>query len=93
MIIRRIHQRNIEDMAFFSDGYIQPYGDTPVDNEIVGENIYLNMINKAKHYVYITTPYLIIDNEMVTALTLAAKAELMCASLRRVSRIRSWCIW
>ena len=62
-----------QDMAFFSDGYIQPYGDTPVDNEIVGENIYLNMINKAKHYVYITTPYLIIDNEVVTALILAAK--------------------
>ena len=55
-------------------GYVQPYGDTPVDNEIVGENIYLNMINKAKYYVYITTPYLIIDNEMVTALTLAAKS-------------------
>ena len=63
-----------QEIAFFSDGYIQPYGDTPVDNEIVGENIYLNMINKAKHYVYITTPYLIIDNEMVTALTLAAKS-------------------
>jgi cardiolipin synthase len=58
----------------FSDGYIQPYGDTPVDDEIVGENIYLNMINKAKKYVYITTPYLIVDNEMVTALTLAAKS-------------------
>lgn len=55
-------------------GYVQPYGDTPVDDEIVSENIYLNMINKAKHYVYITTPYLIIDNEMVTALTLAAKS-------------------
>lgn len=59
---------------FMNDGYIQPYGDTPVDDEIVGENIYLNMINKAKYYVYITTPYLIIDNEMVTALTLAAKS-------------------
>lgn len=58
----------------YSDGYIQPYGDTPVDDEIVGENIYLNMINKAKHYIYITTPYLIIDNEMFTALTLAAKS-------------------
>lgn len=57
-----------------SDGYIQPYADTPVDDEIVGENIYLNMINKAKRYVYITTPYLIIDNEMFTALTLAAKS-------------------
>lgn len=58
----------------YTDGYIQPYGDTPVDNEVAGENIYLNMINKAKHYVYITTPYLIIDNEMMTALTLAAKS-------------------
>ncbi len=58
----------------YSDGYIQPYGDTPVDDEIVGENIYLNMINKAKKYIYITTPYLIIDNEMFTALTLAAKS-------------------
>ena len=58
----------------YGDGYIQPYGDTPVDNEIVGENIYLNMINKAKRYVYIMTPYLIVDNEMVTALTLAAKS-------------------
>lgn len=62
------------DEATQSEGYIQPYGDTPVDSEIVGENIYLNMINKAKHYVYIMTPYLIIDNEMVTALTLAAKS-------------------
>lgn len=62
------------EVSFASDGFIQPYGDTPVDDEIVGENIYLNMINKAKHYVYITTPYLIIDNEMQTALTLAAKS-------------------
>lgn len=58
----------------YTDGYIQPYGDTPVDDEIAGENIYLNMINKAKNYVYIMTPYLIIDNEMMTALTLAAKS-------------------
>ncbi len=58
----------------YTDGYIQPYGDTPVDDEIAGENVYLNMINKAKHYVYIMTPYLIIDNEMMTALTLAAKS-------------------
>ncbi len=63
-----------KNTPFLSDGYIQPYGDTPVDNEITGENIYLNLINKAKHYVYITTPYLIIDNEMVTALCLAAKS-------------------
>ncbi|MBY0757259.1 cardiolipin synthase [Clostridium sardiniense] len=57
-----------------SDGYVQPYADSPLDDEIVGENVYLNIINKAKDYVYISTPYLIIDNELVTALTLAAKS-------------------
>lgn len=57
-----------------TDGYVLPYGDTPVDDEIVGENIYLNIINKATRYVYITTPYLIIDNEMITALSLASKS-------------------
>lgn len=55
------------------EGYVQPYGDSPLDDEVVGENVYLNIINKAKDYVYINTPYLIIDNELVTALTLAAK--------------------
>lgn len=59
--------------AYNADGYIQPYGDTPLDNEAVGENVYLNIINSAKEYVYIFTPYLIIDNEMMTALCLAAK--------------------
>lgn len=55
-------------------GYVQPYFDTPLDGEPVGENIYMNLINKAERYVYITTPYLIIDNEMATALTNAAKS-------------------
>ena len=59
--------------TFETDGYIQPYGDSPLDGETVGENVYLNIINGAEHYVYIFTPYLIIDNEMMTALCLAAK--------------------
>ena len=58
---------------FENDGFVQPYGDSPLDNEIVGENVYLNIINQAKRYVYICTPYLIIDNEMMTALCLASK--------------------
>ncbi|MBR2408279.1 MAG: cardiolipin synthase [Lachnospiraceae bacterium] len=58
---------------FKGDGYIQPYGDTPLDKETVGENVYLNMISAARHYLYIFTPYLIVDNEMITALSLAAK--------------------
>jgi cardiolipin synthase len=39
----------------------------------VSETVYFNLINRARDYVYITTPYLILDNEMVTALTSAAK--------------------
>lgn len=56
-----------------ADGYTQPYSDTPLDRENVGENIYLNIINHAKDYVYIFTPYLIVDNEMMVALNNAAK--------------------
>lgn len=59
---------------FEQDGYVQPYGDSPLDHENVGENIYLNMINRAKHYVYIFTPYLITDNEVLTCLCNAAKS-------------------
>ncbi|HIS61174.1 MAG TPA: PLDc N-terminal domain-containing protein [Candidatus Scybalomonas excrementigallinarum] len=67
-------EKKDEKKSFWeNDGFVQPYGDSPLDQEIVGENVYLNLINQAKNYVYITTPYLIIDNEMMTALCLAAK--------------------
>lgn len=56
-----------------AEGYVQPYMDTPFDDETLGENVYLNMIGDAKRYVWIYTPYLVTDNEMITALKLAAK--------------------
>lgn len=59
---------------FASDGFVQPYCDTPLDDETVGENVYLNIISRAHDYVWIYTPYLIIDSEMMSALTLAAKS-------------------
>lgn len=55
------------------DGYIAPYGETPLDDEICAQNIYMNIINQAKKYCYICTPYLIIDTEMINALILCAK--------------------
>lgn len=58
---------------FESDGIVVPYGDNPIDNENVGENVYLHIINNAKKYVYITTPYLVLDNETFVALTFASK--------------------
>lgn len=60
--------------AVKAEGYVQPYCDSPLDNEIVCENAYINVIRRARNYVYITTPYLIIDDELMTALCLAAKS-------------------
>lgn len=57
----------------YENGFVQPYCDCPFDEEYVGETVYLNIINQAVDYVYIFTPYLIIDNEMLTSLCNAAK--------------------
>ena len=54
-------------------GYVIPYGDSPLDRDLVGEMVYMDIINRANRYVHIMTPYLIIDNEMITALTYAAR--------------------
>jgi cardiolipin synthase len=55
------------------DGFVQPYADSPMDTENVGEHVYLQILNQAQDYVYINTPYLIVDDSMVSALSLAAK--------------------
>ena len=55
------------------EGYIAPYGETPLDDKLTGQNVYLNIINQATHYCYIMTPYLIIDADMTNALLLAVK--------------------
>lgn len=55
-------------------GYVLPYGDSPFDNENVGEEVYFHILNHAKKYVHIMTPYLILDNEMITTLTRTAKS-------------------
>ncbi len=57
-----------------NNGYVIPYGDSPLDDENVGELVYMDMINNAKDYIYISTPYLIPDNEMLTVLGYAAKS-------------------
>ena len=68
------YRRSLPQFAAQEHGFVQPYGDTPLDRENVGENVYLNMISRAKEYLYIYTPYLIIDQEMQTALCNAAKS-------------------
>lgn len=55
------------------DGYVVAYGDSPLDEERTGENIYMNMINSAQEEILIMTPYFIIDDAMMKALILACK--------------------
>ena len=63
-----------EPSAGGTRGYVQPYHDCPWDNEPVGLTVYLNLISRAQKYVYITTPYLVIDYSLMLALTSAAKS-------------------
>ncbi|HAH74744.1 MAG TPA: cardiolipin synthase [Kandleria vitulina] len=58
---------------FKGNGYVLPYGDEPLDDEWVGENVYLNLITHASREIMIMTPYFIIDDTMLKSLTLAAK--------------------
>ena len=55
------------------DGIVQPYADSPLDEEPVAETVYLNLLARAERYVYIYTPYLAVGEEMLDALKNAAK--------------------
>ena len=61
------------DNKITKNNYILPYNETPLDKEDIAQDIYLNIINQANNYVYIFTPYLIIDNDIIKALSLAVK--------------------
>ena len=54
-------------------GVAAPYGDCPLDGERVGEMVYIDLLNRARKYVHIITPYLILDGELETALKFAAE--------------------
>lgn len=55
------------------DGLVAPFACDPMDSSHVGKNVYLNLINKAERYIYVTTPYLVPDDELTIALKLAAR--------------------
>lgn len=55
------------------NGFMIPYGDGPYEKEPIAENVYLHIIQTAKRYVHIMTPYLILDHEVISALKYAAK--------------------
>lgn len=69
-------ERYLPDVPYTAreNAVVLPYADNPLDDEATGENAYLNMIRSAKDYVYITTPYLILSDEMQRTLRLAASS-------------------
>ena len=54
-------------------GYVIPYCDCPLDEDKVGETVYMDILNRAGEYVHIMTPYLILDGELETALRYAGQ--------------------
>ena len=63
----------VEHREKVKDGFIVPYSETPLDFELTAQSVYMDILNRAKDYVYIMTPYLIIDEEMINCLIHTAK--------------------
>lgn len=61
------------DATNIQKGFVLPYSDNPLDNVEVGRQIYIDLLNTARHYVHIITPYLILDNELLTILIYTAQ--------------------
>ena len=55
------------------NGYVIAYGDCPLDDDKVGEKVYMDILNRATKYVHIMSPYLILDSEMEMAIKFAAE--------------------
>lgn len=61
------------DCAPQGDGFVIPFGDTPLDDVYVGKRAYIHNLDSAADYVYIMTPYLVIDDEMYESMKYAAQ--------------------
>ncbi len=69
----KYHPSNYDLVEYSNVGYIAPYGDSPLDESEVGQDVYLNIINQSREYLYIFTPYLILNETLSKALILACK--------------------
>jgi len=65
-----------QPMPTAGEGFVQPFSDSPLDMEKVGQTVLLNMISRAEKSLYIMTPYLVLDESVTTALCNAAKSGL-----------------
>ena len=73
-------KQQLDINSYFADykvgdvGFVIPYCDDPLNEKNPAEGIYMQILNTAQKYVYITSPYLIIDNTMISILRMAAKS-------------------
>lgn len=73
-------KQELDINSYFSEyqasdsGFVLPYCDDPLNDKNPAEGIYMQILNTAQKYVYITSPYLIIDNTMTSILRMAAKS-------------------
>ena len=67
-------QYHLENQTRFGSGLCIPYGSgpKPIYKTKVGKIVYQNLINQAEDFVYITTPYLIIDYDLTEDIKNAA---------------------
>ncbi len=63
------HSRQLQD----GNGFVLPYYEDPLDREHTARQVYIDILNRARKSVRIMTPYLILDGELESALTYAAK--------------------
>ncbi len=79
-----VKENDVDDVSFgrylkyydykaADDGFVVPYADSPMDKIHVGEDVYMSIANSARDYAWYITPYLIITDEMISALSLAAR--------------------
>ena len=61
------------DKDIRANGFVIPYSDSPLNDHKIAERVYMDMLYTAKKYVYIMTPYLILDDEIFTALRYTAQ--------------------
>lgn len=65
---------HLAENSTLCDGFVLPYCDGPLNKSNPAEGIYMQILNTAQKYVYIATPYLLIDNSMKAILHMAAKS-------------------
>ena len=80
------------DLLCEPDGYVQPFADGPSTDELICELAYIGLINCATMTLYVTTPYLILDNEMTTALRHAAMSGVDVRISHQAYQIKKWCL-